>query len=242
MTEFQPIAINKHETEHIVAILDLLGASEIIASDKSEAVLNAISEIFDKAESTWPRLGNAPSVLHEIKCVTFSDNIAIALDISELEDREHVIRSFIKYISVFQGAALKNGFLFRGGIAIGRLYMDSQSNFVWGKALVDAHLLEEKVAIYPRVVLGTPFDGENDLSNIPRVQQDFDGIYFVDYLPAIQKLYPSWIEKNKALIKGQFAARKGKAGQERILQKYGWLQRYIAQCEQVCTETQNFQL
>lgn len=242
MTDSQPIAINKHETEHIVAILDLLGASEMIASDKSEAVLNAIAEVFDKAETTWPRLGKAPAVLQDIKCVTFSDNIAIALDISELEDREDAIKSFIKYISVFQGAALKNGFLFRGGIAIGRLYMDSQTNFVWGKALVDAHILEEKVAIYPRVVMGTPFDGKNDLSNIPKVRQDFDGVYFVDYLPTVHKLYPSWIEKNKVLIKGQFAMREGKTGQERVLQKYGWLQRYIVQCEQEYTETQSPQL
>lgn len=225
------IPITKHETEHIVAILDLLGASETITSERSEAVLNAIFEIFNKAQSTWPFLGNAPAVLHEIKCVTFSDNIALALDLSGLSDHEDAVRSFIKYISVFQGAAFKNGFLFRGGIAMGSLYMDPKANFVWGKALVDAHILEEKTAIYPRVVLSYQFN-KYDLSRIPRIRQDFDGLYFVDYVPTINKLYPSWIEKNKHLIKEQYITRKEKTAQERILQKYGWLQHYIEQCEE----------
>ena len=60
------------------------------------------------------------------------------------EEMNIVIDNFITYISVLQGAALKKDFLFRGGIALGQLYMDSSTNFVWGKALVEAHQLEEK--------------------------------------------------------------------------------------------------
>lgn len=225
------IEINmKYETEHIVAILDLLGASEMIVGEKSETVLNTVSEMFRKAASDWPRLGSAPIVLRDIKCVTFSDNIAFALDLSALPDKEDAIKGFIKYISVFQGAALKGGLLFRGGIALGPLYMDVKSNFVWGKALVDAHILEEKVAIYPRVVLSHQFN-EFEPQSIPRVRQDVDGIYFVDYVSAIKKTHPDWIERNKILIEKQFAQREGTAGQERILQKYGWLQQYIERCE-----------
>lgn len=221
----------KHETEHIVAILDLLGASDIIMGDTSENVLNALSNIFYNAESTWPFLGNVPEVLQNIKCVTFSDNIALALELSTLRDQDEAIKAFIKYISVFQGAALKTGFLFRGGIALGQLYMDSSSNFVWGKALVEAHVLEEKSAIYPRVVLSRQFD-KFDLPNMPRVRLDFDGLYFVDYVPTINKTYPEWIERTQIEIRSQVVAREGKSGQERVLQKYGWLQRYIDQCNQ----------
>lgn len=67
-------------------------------------------------------------MIQNIKCVTFSDNIAIGLDLSELENHEEAIRSFVKYISIIQSVALKNNFLFRGGIAIGQLYMNSQKN------------------------------------------------------------------------------------------------------------------
>ena len=151
----------KHETRHIVAILDLLGASEMIKGDNSEKVMNAIFDMFKAAEDTWPYVEHAPTVLQNIKCVTFSDNIALALELPDamsVEDMNVVIESFITYISVFQGASLKNGFLFRGGISIGQLYVDSNTNFVWGKALVESHFLEEKTAIYPRVVLSRQFE------------------------------------------------------------------------------------
>ena len=223
--------VRKKETEHIIALLDLLGASGIIEGDRSEDYLNLIYDIFDKAESTWPRGKNAPSVLHNVKCVTFSDNVAIALELSSLTDRDEAIRSFIKYLSVFQGAALKNHLYFRGGIAMGKLYMDSKTNFVWGKALVDAHLLEEKVAIYPRIVLSRQFE-EFDLTSFSRVRQDVDGMYFVDYIPTIYNLYPEWIEHNKMNISNEYSKREQKSSQERILQKFGWLRHYIEEYEE----------
>ena len=68
----------KKETRHIVAMLDLLGASEKIMGDKSEIVMNGISGMFKAAETTWPYVEHAPYSLHDIKCVTFSDNIALA--------------------------------------------------------------------------------------------------------------------------------------------------------------------
>lgn len=52
----------KHETRHIVAILDLLGASEIIGGKKSEIVMNGISNMFRDAESKWPFVEHAPVV------------------------------------------------------------------------------------------------------------------------------------------------------------------------------------
>ena len=110
--------------------------------------------------------------------------------------------------------------------------MDSSKNFVWGKALVEAHDLEEKAAIYPRVILSRKFD----LSKMSDVREDFDGMHFVDYVPSTKRTHPEWIEKIKNLIQDEYAkvAKKeaeGKWGQERLVQKYAWLQHYIDQCE-----------
>ncbi len=219
----------KQETRHIIAILDLLGASEMIMGDKSEIAMNGISGMFKDAETKWPHVEHAPAVLHDIKCVTFSDNIALALEVGEELSKEEMnatIESFITYISAFQSVSLKNGLLFRGGIAIGKLYMDSSTNFVWGKALVEAHLLEEKTAIYPRVVLSRQFE-QFDLPNTTRIIKDFDGMYFVDYFSKVKEKFPEWIEKSKKMIKDRHTEYEGKAGKERILQKYAWLQHYI---------------
>lgn len=232
-TEHGSVNWERRETEHIVAILDLLGASEMIFGDSSEVVLNTIAYMFDKAGSTWPHLGNTPAVLGSIKAVTFSDNITFALELSSLQgkEKEEAIKAFIGYITVFQGVALKSKLYFRGGIALGRLYMNSKTNFVWGRALVEAHLLEEKSAIYPRVVLSRQFE-QFDLSGFHTIRKDFDGMYFVDYVPHVMKQHPDWIEANKRLIEYQYTSRGAKAGQERVLQKYGWLRRYIQQCEE----------
>lgn len=207
--------------------MDLLGASEIIGSDKSEIVMNGIANIFGNAELKWPFVESAPVVLRDIKCVTFLDNIAFALELAENLSDEKVsatIESFI-YISVFQGASLKSGLLFRGGIAIGKLYMDSIVNFVWGKALVDAHALEEKTAIYPRVVLNSKFK-QFELPDTTRILKDFDGIYFVDYFSKAKEKFPEWIENSKKMIQDKYVEY---AGKERILAKYAWLQHYIEQ-------------
>ena len=44
----------KQETRHIIAILDLLGASEMIMGDKSEIAMNGISGMFKDAETDKP--------------------------------------------------------------------------------------------------------------------------------------------------------------------------------------------
>lgn len=224
------VANKKQETMHIIAILDLLGTSESIKDNSSENVMNTISYIFDKAYYTWPYLESAPDVLQRIKRVIFSDNIALALELSESmsdDEKRSAVNDFIVYINVFQGMALKSGLFFRGGISIGQLYMDSDKNFIWGKALIDAHTLEEKVAIYPRVVLSHQFE-QIELHDTTVIAKDFDGISFVDYLSIVKMEFPEWIDETKERIQDAYVKY---AGKERILQKYGWLQHYIEENE-----------
>ena len=218
----------KRETRYIVAILDLLGASEIIKGPTSEINMNHIFEIFQSAKTDWIRVEHAPFVLHDLKFVTFSDNIVMALELPEELSQEEIKtreKDFITYISVFQGASLRNMLLFRGGITIGQLYINPTENLVWGKALVEAHLLEEKTAIYPRVVLSSQFDGA-DVLTIARIIKDFDGMYFVDYFSTIKEKFPEWIEYSKGRVQEKIEEYRGK---ERIMQKYKWLQHYIQQ-------------
>ena len=219
--------IRKSETRHVIAILDLLGASEMIQGNGSGEVMNYIFDSFQSAEAEWPYVKNAPSTIKDIKFVTFSDNIAMALELPDQltgKDMKTIVEDFIRYISVFQGALSKNGLFFRGGIAIGKLYMDPKTNFVWGEALVKAHVLEEKVAIYPRVVLSNQI-AELNLSSSARVLKDFDGIHFVDYFSKIKEIYPEWIKEIKKIVTINLNKYREN---ERILQKYAWLEHYLA--------------
>lgn len=55
---------------------------------------------------------------------------------------------------------------------------------VWGEALVEAHYLEDRLAIFPRVVLaeGTARYLLEDEELSVFVNQDFDGVYYLNYL------------------------------------------------------------
>lgn len=217
----------KHETRHIVAIMDLLGATKLISGCESEDVMNFISDMYEKTATDWVNVEHAPEELKQIKCVTFSDNIALGLELPlDLSDKElnDKIDAFVLYICILQCCSLKNPrLLFRGGIAIGDLYMDSDKNFVWGKALLEAHILEEKVAIYPRVVLSRMIDTTRLITK-EVIAKDFDGEYFVDYFKKTKSKNPEWIQKTKDLIATMYMNEKD----ERVLQKYQWLEYYIA--------------
>ena len=55
----------------------------MIQSNGSEEVMNYIFDSFQSAEAEWPYVKNAPSTIKDIKFVTFSDNIAMALELPD---------------------------------------------------------------------------------------------------------------------------------------------------------------
>ncbi len=216
----------KHETRHIVAVLDLIGATKLIEGSHSEAVLNKIAYLFKEVENNWPYLEKAPTELHNIQCVTFSDNIAVAVELPEELTTSEIgkhISSFITYIGIFQAASLRNNLLFRGGISVGLLYIDSAVNLIWGKALVDAHVLEDKYAIYPRVILDNNIMMQELPSDV-RVMKDKDGKYVVDYLMKVKEKLPEWIKGAKTLVQDSLEEF---SDNEHIKKKYMWLDEYI---------------
>lgn len=228
----------KQETEHIVAFLDLLGASEIISGKnedmKSEDVLSNISGLFRLSQEAFPQAEFVHPALKNLKYATFSDNIVFALDLSKWpsDEIENIIPRFLLVISYFQNMALGYKLLFRGGVSLGPLYMDVEQNFVWGKALVDAHYLEEKVAVYPRVVLSREFEQRGYSLPKTLVNRDFDGVCFLDTMRVTIMMHPDWCENALDLVKREYEKSSPrqenvKWGHERILQKYAWLQSYI---------------
>lgn len=74
------------------------------------------------------------------------------------------------------------GWLLRGGISIGQLFIDDV--MVWGDALLTSYYLEDKVANYPRIIIDKSVVDEiiqdNKLSEYMR--KDFDNLYFLNFL------------------------------------------------------------
>ena len=114
------------------------------------------------------------------------------------------------------------GYLVRGGITIGNLFIDD--TIVFGKALVDSYRLEDKTAYYPRIIFDTKTINEikkyDDLCSF--ILQDFDDIFFLNYLSI-------WHFCGEALYHGfeKIKIRAKPKLDERMLQKLNWHKNFI---------------
>ena len=160
--------------------------------------MTTIKQIYDFAINALinSELKNATQT---IKIKIFSDNIVIASRL-KLDTVRHVrlsLINFFKFIIFFQRKALDFGILLRGGVTIGELYIDD--NFLWGDALIRAYNIENKEAIYPRVLIDRkvekfiteilptlPYDTRLELNTLKFTSMyklyEYDNAVFIDYL------------------------------------------------------------
>ena len=87
----------------------------------------------------------------------FTDNLVIGLTIPEpirgydREWGETCIQTVVFYVAFIQAELARHGYLIRGAITVGDLYIDE--DMVFGPALIEAYDAESKLAIFPRVIL-----------------------------------------------------------------------------------------
>lgn len=161
---------SKRMFEHVVAFIDILGSSQILKSDDEKV----ISEYLKGIEGMYMQ---SLEVAEDVKM--FSDNILIFSEGSTEDD----IRSVISSVAHIQWAVMKDFNLFiRGGVVIGRLdkIPEESTDYIIGRAVVEAHELESTKAVYPRVVVDSEIasvcSGPDSL-----IKTDWD-CPFVDYL------------------------------------------------------------
>lgn len=160
--------------QYYVVYIDFLGAKNIITQDKEDKFLNDLNNIYKNA--IWDAKEFTGTNLDGLVTRIFSDNILFAIKIGDnFIEESHKMLMLIQLAMHFQVRALKKGYLVRGGIAKGSLY--HCNDFIYGKGLVDAVLLEEQAAIYPRIILQ---DGlETFIGDL--IIRDEDGACFINY-------------------------------------------------------------
>ena len=137
---------NYKTSRYCIAYLDILGGKNKICNDKDNIFLNTLNMVFQDSldESTF-------LFIKDFFIKIFSDNILFAIRIEEKDiQTEEKISALLNLTANTILEALRYGFLVRGAITIGDFFHNEI--FVYGKALVDAVEIEEKVAIYPRVI------------------------------------------------------------------------------------------
>lgn len=141
--------IKLHTSNYCVAYLDLLGGVNKIKSDTDGKFLNLLNMLYNDVYI------EAQGFLRENKDVIvkiFSDNILLAIKIDKDDtEREKKVKKLLTVVSNICNEVLRYGYLLRGGITEGELFLNKV--FVYGNALLDVYDMESKIAIYPRILV-----------------------------------------------------------------------------------------
>lgn len=168
--------------EYIVAYIDLLGMTNRIKTEEKQLVMNKLYNLYTFSMKLTKDVQIKEN--QDIQFKIFSDNIIITKKLStNIEQRKRDIRSLLMCTGHFQELTASDsvGWLLRGGISIGQLFIDAA--MVWGEALLKAYYLEDKVANYPRIVMDQNVVAEaiNDKQLAEYLRKDFDNLYFLNF-------------------------------------------------------------
>jgi hypothetical protein len=181
--------------EQFTAFIDFLGFSEVSTSiDDTTRLkllnlllsLSALRGEFD-LQSTVEESGKRSQIKPAVS--TFSDHMVISFPLEpvfkEMDSDEHVaefviMMQFNRLLASIAAAALRIGFLIRGGATIGNL--SHSRGVVFGDAMVEAFKIESRTSVYPRVVLSPHITSRPAwIEKQTDLMRGDDGLYQFDY-------------------------------------------------------------
>ncbi len=191
--------MNPEYEEHFTAFVDILGFKEVSKEtddtrrSKVLSLLQSLSALrgeFD-VQSTTQESRETSFIKPAIS--TFSDHIVISYPLrpifdemgsDELIPAMFIMSGFAQLLRRIAAAALRIGFLVRGGATIGKLYHGG--GVVFGEALIESYLIESQTSIYPRVVLSSKITNRPMwMVNQVEISKGDDGLYHFDYFRSL---------------------------------------------------------
>lgn len=200
-----------------VSLLDVLGYKNKINEDRQ----NGKEEFRKKLESSLSVLGGINET--EISYQAISDTIIVSAHPST------PFAEFLKTLARVHRSFLKNGLFIRGGISFAPHFRSGP--LTYSHALPIAYEIEQKQAIYPRIVIdkniiAMMMPGEKLESEISNIKNEKlicreNGIFFLN-------IVGEFPEECHALAKGIYdSERTFLEGNEHELAKHRWLQNFI---------------
>lgn len=165
-----------------VLLMDVLGTSARRTPEESLRHLRVTQNAFSEAQ----KVGDSKRGNNGLTIATwFTDNLAMALPVPESGGLRagDAISLLVMYAALHQVTLAEHGLYTRGAITFGPAYADEE--FLYGKALVEAHHLESEVAVSPRVILS---DKAYDALRNDRVEDE--NLLGEDYLRAGDDSWP----------------------------------------------------
>lgn len=237
--------------EHFTAFVDFLGfreaAQELDETRRAELLQLLRSLSLLQGEFSATKNVTDTGTAHYIKpaITTFSDHIVISYPLRTLSEHAglaegddpsfFIVFQFQQLLGRLAAAALKIGFLIRGGVTIGNLY--HAQGIVFGPAMVEAYELESRTAVYPRIVVShTIMRRPKWIANSLVFLKDDDGLYCVNYYrdllfgasepgPTFNDSLKIWFRDSISIIQKNLSSLES-AGKLNQLAKWAALARY----------------
>ncbi len=162
--------------EYYVAHLDILGFKDMIKNKSCEEIYKIMKYAEERLIPDKGYSDESVNVFREVKYKIMSDSIVVYIK-PEVEDSFYLLLLTCQALQI----ALLNQeepILLRGGITKGSLFVDN--DIVFGEGLTNAYLIENNVAVYPRIVFNRAIliKGKETIKNIN--EESLAKTYFTD--------------------------------------------------------------
>lgn len=160
-------------SERIVAFIDILGFRELVRKiGEDDKVRKRLHSSLERIRSFKESSLRNETAQKNLEVSVFSDSIAISGTPDELG-------TVVWTALGLQANLLAMGVLVRGGIAKGRTF--HADDMLYGEGLVKAYDLENKTAVYPRIVLDPPLlEEDQERLKVKFLSLDTDGHWYID--------------------------------------------------------------
>lgn len=238
-----PFKYRQYE-DRIVAFIDILGFSEKIkateSEDKPQAAATMLKNIQEAVLFFQRKIKKAIEEVDLPNGTTasmFSDTIVVSIPKAQSAG----VLYLFELLKELQINLLMKDILLRGGIVHGKLIHTEQ--LIVGPALIAAHNLESKSALYPRIVIDPRVlslyirnNGEiqqslklKDYDSHYTFADDFDGTSYIDYFNSVDEYVPQknieayFTKMNEIIKKGS-----GKTAKDiGIRMKHMWMKKKL---------------
>ena len=226
--------------QSFVCYTDILGFSQLtkeaIDSDRGNMLLNRLRKALDNAFERLRIYVNGKDEFFSVK--VFTDNVVVGypIDFESFGSGESELGHVFRMFSGFQLELALEGFLVRGGIALGKHYMDNE--IVFGDALLEA-VDQDKRGGPPCISLAKSaveslqhqLSFYSEIKRAPQYHdllEHADGTIFLDYLQEAFVVFPNdiffdVIEKHRNIIVE--GLKKSKCNHN-VWSKYEWVAKY----------------
>lgn len=198
---------DKYTTNCFVAALDIMGFKTIVESESPRNIYSIFSSIVSEIHYYFDKENTGMNITAKI----FSDSIFLITKDGSSES----FSSIVIAAAHFQNLLFKQGIALNGAIAYGEVTCDSENDIFYGKAINDAHILQEKLYCYCIALDETANERRQEIMNIQ--------------LPECYKSFPDLIIDCEIPLKCNKNKKAGAGDDQRILSN----QYFVNSCEKL---------